>query len=432
VFRDPDSRDTLTLTVPPGSLPPGLTFDALTGTFTGTPTADASQGGPNGNGVYPILVTASDGNGGTVTTLVTFTFSNPPPVAAADSISGEPDQPVTLAVLGNDRDGGTDRDPLTIVTATTNTGTVTINPDGTLEFTPGPGFVGVATITYTITDGQGGFSTATATVLITPNIHVEPPVAPTLPTLGNIWPSNTGLTAPGAVLDAVHAADRNGVTSTDLPTGIAARGIVGIAANQISSLGGLGSYGSPTGQAVHTDPRTSSPVWQLQHLISERFGGSHDNWNPEGLTGFSLRFTFAADPLSPARAQIVLDSLVRDRTLILNLSSTQIPDHARVVEYRVMQADGRPLPGWLDRVGTNVLMGERPVNVEDVRLRVIALMSDGTTLERDVVIQTSSGEIQPLADGKRADVMPLFTEQLRQFAQADNTEFERLLTALAG
>jgi hypothetical protein len=123
---------------------------------------------------------------------------------------------------------------------------------------------------------------------------------------------------------------------------------------------------------------------------------------------------------------------VRDRTLIVNLSSTQIPDHAHVVEYRVMQADGRPLPGWLDRAGGNVLIGERPVDVEEVKLHVIAVMSDGTTIERDVVIQTNSGEIQPLKETKRSDAMPLFSDQLRQFADAGDNEFERLLLALAG
>jgi VCBS repeat-containing protein len=436
VFHDPDAHDTLTLTIDPATLPPGITFDPVTGTFTGTPSSDASQGGPNGDGVYPIIVTASDGHGGTVTTTVTFTFTNPPPVATNDLVSGQPDQVLTINVLGNDHDGGGDHDTLTVVSATATTGTVTINPNGTLDFTPDTGFVGLATITYTISDGQGGTSTATATVLITPNIPVVGPLPPTLPGMTELSPGNTGLTVTGAVLDAVHAADDLGTGSTTgLPTGIAASGIVDLAANQISHLGGLANRGGlvgSTGQFGTTDPRLTSPVWQLQNLISERFGAPGSNWNPEGLTGFSLRYTFAADPASNARGQIVLDSIVRDRTLIVNLSSTRIADHAHVVEYRVMQADGRPLPGWLDRAGANVLIGERPVDVEEIKLHVIAVMSDGSTIERDVVIQTNSGEIQPLKDTKRTDVMPLFSDQLRQFAERDETEFERLLTALAG
>jgi len=56
-----------------------------------------------------------------------------------------------------------------------------------------------------------------------------------------------------------------------------------------------------------------------------------------------------------------------------------------------MQADGRALPGWLNRAGPELLVGERPADSERVELRIIAVLSDGTTIERDVVIQTSSG-----------------------------------------
>ena len=41
-----------------------------------------------------------------------------------------------------------------------------INPDGTVTYTPNPGFNGTDTITYTISDGNGGTSTATITVAV--------------------------------------------------------------------------------------------------------------------------------------------------------------------------------------------------------------------------------------------------------------------------
>ena len=425
VFHDPDNHDTLTYGVATGSLPPGLSFDPATGTFTGIPTSDASQGGPGHNGTYPVVVTASDGHGGTVSTIVTFTFANVPPVATNDTGRTDPGSTVTLDVLANDHDGGSDHDPLTIVSATSPAGAVAINTNGSLAFTPNDGFAGVATITYTISDGQGGFSTATARILVTPNIHDAGPTAPAIASPGNNAPGNSGIIAPGAVLDAVHDAGSLGGTATGLASGITAAGIVDAAANQISGLNGSGIAG-------HIDPRDTGPVWRLQNLITERFAAQADSWSPEGLTGFSLRYTFAADPLSSARGQIILDSMVRDRQLIVNLSHTDIAGHAKVVEYRVMQADGRPLPAWLNNSGQNVLIGEHPVDVEVIKLRVIAVMSDGTTLERDVVIQTNSGEIQPLKETKRADATPLFSEQLTTFAERDQTEFERLLKALAG
>jgi hypothetical protein len=58
-------------------------------------------------------------------------------------------------------------------------------------------------------------------------------------------------------------------------------------------------------------------------------------------------------------------------------------------------------------------------------------MSDGSIIERDVVIQTMSGEIQPLT-GKRAELPLIFSDQIRQFAQRETQEFDDLIRALAG
>jgi Cadherin-like domain len=351
-------------------------------------------------------------------TAAPFTIADPTPVANNDTTLSEPDQPVTINVLGNDRDD----DPITVIAATPTSGTVTINADGTITLTPEPGFTGIVTIVYTISDGQGVTATATATVLITPSISIVPPATIETGIPGPTAPATTGIAVEGAVLSAVHGVDDLGGIANSLPTGITASGIVDAAAHRISGLGGLT-------QGERIDPREINPVWRLQNLINQRFGHAEGTWNPEGLTGFSLRYTFAAD--QTGEAQIVMESLVRERTLIVNLSSTQIKDHATVVEYKVMQADGKPLPNWLSFAGSNVLIGERPVDQEVVKLRVIALMSDGSTIERHVVIQTTSGEIQPL-ESKRADVAPMFSDQLDQYANAEDQSFDELLRALAG
>ena len=422
VFVDPDRIDTLTYSVDPSTLPPGIVFNPTTGIFTGVPTSDASIGGPAGDGIYAVSVTASDGHGGTVSTIVTFTFSNPVPVAANDLAFTQPDQSVTIPVLLNDHDGGLDSDTLTVTSATSAGGTVSINPDGSLNFMPTPGLVGLVTIEYTITDGQGGFATATARVLITPNIPTQGPTT-SLPGASEAAPlSNTGIAATGVILTTVQGISDLGTSSQ----GIAAPGIIVATANQISNLGGLGGIAGGS----HIDPRTTNPVWRLEQMIERQFGRSDATWNPEGLTGFSLRYTFASEQSTNSHAQLVLDSLVRDRTLIVNMSGTSIPDHAKIVEYRVMQADGRPLPGWLDRAGPQVLIGERPADVEVIKLRVIAILSDGTSIERDVVIQANSGEIKPLNE-KRAEAPPLFSDDLKAKVGQSDAAFDQLLKSLA-
>ncbi|PTX55830.1 CshA-type fibril repeat protein [Litoreibacter ponti] len=127
------------------------------GTITYTPDPDFS-------GEDMLTYTVEDGNGGTDTATITINVGevNDGPDAVDDRASTNNLTPVTIAVLANDTDP--ENDPLTVTEASVDVGEVTINPDGTLEYTPVPEFGGVATITYTITDGNGGFDTAIVTV----------------------------------------------------------------------------------------------------------------------------------------------------------------------------------------------------------------------------------------------------------------------------
>jgi len=183
-FTDPDISDVLTLGVDAADLPSGLSFDPSTGLISGTPDADASQGGPNGDGVYIITVTADDGNGGRVTADVQIIISNPGPVAEDDVNTASENSSVSGNVLDNDTDP--DGDDLVISQvngdagnigqpiAGDNGGSFTLNADGSYSFDPGTDFEGLdvgetatTTITYQVSDGEGGFDTATLTVTVT-------------------------------------------------------------------------------------------------------------------------------------------------------------------------------------------------------------------------------------------------------------------------
>ncbi|WP_183909347.1 retention module-containing protein, partial [Simiduia aestuariiviva] len=92
--------------------------------------------------------------------------ANIAPVANDDTaiITDEDTAVSNIDVLGNDTDA--DGDSLTVTAASATNGSVTINPDGTLSYTPNTNYNGADTISYTISDGRGGTDTATIAVTV--------------------------------------------------------------------------------------------------------------------------------------------------------------------------------------------------------------------------------------------------------------------------
>ncbi len=123
----------------------------------------------NFSGTDEFTYTVSDGNGGqaTATVVVTVDPLADDPTAGADIATTDEDVAAILDVLANDDD--VDGDTLTI-DATTDpaNGSITVNADQTITYTPDEDFSGTDEFTYTISDGQGGQATATVTVTVDP------------------------------------------------------------------------------------------------------------------------------------------------------------------------------------------------------------------------------------------------------------------------
>ena len=130
---------------------------------------------PGFNGIDSFTYTISDGNGGTATATVTVAVAavNDPPVAQDDSDSTDEGAPVVIDVLPNDSDP--DGDNLTIQSVTQPGNGSVINNGLDVVYTPDPGFNGVDSFTYTISDGNG--ETATATVTVAVAAVNDPPIA---------------------------------------------------------------------------------------------------------------------------------------------------------------------------------------------------------------------------------------------------------------
>ncbi|HEX2122028.1 MAG TPA: Ig-like domain-containing protein, partial [Thermoanaerobaculia bacterium] len=133
------------------------------GTVAYTPAA-------NYNGSDSFSYTVSDGRGGSATANVSVTVSavNDAPTLAGDSATTRKNTAVTINVLGNDSDADGDTLRVTSVAPGMARSAVTVNADGTIRYKPRPGFTGADSFTYTVSDGNGGVSTATVNVTITP------------------------------------------------------------------------------------------------------------------------------------------------------------------------------------------------------------------------------------------------------------------------
>ncbi len=97
------------------------------------------------------------------TAQITVTGVNDAPLAADNTAATDEDVPITIDVLSNDSD--IDGDSLSVQSASDGSnGSVAIETDGTLTYTPDSGFSGLDNFTYVVADGNGGTDTATVTV----------------------------------------------------------------------------------------------------------------------------------------------------------------------------------------------------------------------------------------------------------------------------
>lgn len=127
------------------------------GTITYTP-----DPGFSGNDTFSY--TACDPSGNCNTAAVTVTVNDSAPAAEADQATTPRGAPVTIPVLDNDSDPN--GDPLAIENVTQPAhGSISVHPNGTITYTPDPGFSGSDTFSYTVCDGSG--NCATTSVIIT-------------------------------------------------------------------------------------------------------------------------------------------------------------------------------------------------------------------------------------------------------------------------
>ena len=94
-----------------------------------------------------------------------FVHINHSPVATNDNATLMQNSAITISVLANDYDS--DEDSISIIGITNPAnGTANLNTNGTITYTPSPGFTGNDSFTYTISDGDGGVAIGTVYLMV--------------------------------------------------------------------------------------------------------------------------------------------------------------------------------------------------------------------------------------------------------------------------
>ncbi len=162
--------DSLTVTVASGPSNGQLTLNA-DGSFTYTPNTDF-------HGTDTFNYTVNDGTVDSAAATVTIDV-NTLAAVTNDTYSVAEDGALTIdaaaGVLNNDSD--VDGDSMTVVLVTGPAhGTVTLDADGSFEYTPNDNFHGTDSFIYTVNDGYDASAEATATITVSP-VNDAPEVA---------------------------------------------------------------------------------------------------------------------------------------------------------------------------------------------------------------------------------------------------------------
>ncbi|UPT68693.1 MAG: Ig-like domain-containing protein [Sphingobacteriales bacterium JAD_PAG50586_3] len=176
---------------------------------------------PNYNGtdtlIYQICDTGMPVYCDTALVVIVVTPVNDAPIANLDTTSTPEDTPVTVVVPGNDTDvdGNLDNSSVTIIDQPNN-GTVVVNPDGSIIYTPNQDFNGVDSLIYQICDTGMPVLCDTAYVIINVTPVNDAPIA-NLDTTSTPEDTPVTIVVPGNDTDVDGNLDNGSVTIVEQP-----------------------------------------------------------------------------------------------------------------------------------------------------------------------------------------------------------------------
>ena len=316
---------------------------------------------PGAHGVTAVTVRAVDDGGtanGGVDTSAPQTFAitivNQAPVAVADAptVLENDSAGVTFDVLANDTDP--ESDPLTVASydgSTIADGGLVHNAGGSFTYIPAPHFAGTDSFSYTVSDGNGGTSTALVTIAITavpdpPAAQADAYVTPqgvalvetsaggllandsdssggplTVDTTPVVAPANGSLSL--AADGSLTYTPALGFTGADTFTYRVTSAATSLSANAVATITVSATFSSTT--LYLTGGGVSSEVWNLSSAApaSSLFVPDYDG---DLFPGLTIKSSNGSDTGDPARSQTwrypLASGLVLNGPVVLHLASS--------------------------------------------------------------------------------------------------------------
>jgi ketosteroid isomerase-like protein len=360
-FSDPDAGDTLTLSArlsDSSDLPDWLTFNAATGTFTGTP-GNADTGTAN------ITVTATDAAGATASDSFNITVEgNPPPVVAAPI----PDRTATEDTLfsftlpaGTFTDEG---DTLSYQAVTTADWLTFDAVTATFSGTPTNADVGSAQVTVTATDSIGKTVSDTFTVTVA-NVNDAPTVQTPIPDQNGEGDEPFSFTVPAGTFTDVDAGDTL-TNSATLAGG--------------SPLPAWLTFDPAAGTFTGTPPNAEAGTFNIAVTATDTAGATVSD---------SFALNVAENPLPNQTA-------TEDTAFTFTIPDSALPgtDPANPSTLTATLADGSPLPAWLSFDAATGTFSGTPLN----QLNQDGTVRDDTGTAEILVTATGGALTAPVSD----------------------------------